>query len=169
MPDAPDPEFLVARALDLGVTDAKIIDAASIVVAPWPQLKCQFGCGGYGSNLCCPPHAPDWKLTREVVGAFKRALLLHTKGGSNLRSIATTVEREAFLAGFYKAFAFGCGPCLLCKGCNLESCIHPHEARPAPEASGIDVFASARNNGFPIEVLTSRECVQNNYTFVLLD
>lgn len=164
-----DLEFLVARALELGAADAAVIEARSIVVAPWPQLKCQFGCGGYGSNLCCPPYAPNWQLTRELVNAFERALLIHTKSGANLRIMAATLEREAFLAGFYKAFAFGCGPCHLCKECNLKSCIRPREARPAPEASGIDVYASARNNGFPIEVVTSRECEQNHYSFVLID
>ena len=46
------------RAKDLGVKNAKIISTKSIVTAEWVRLKCQFGCGGYGRTLTCPPYSP---------------------------------------------------------------------------------------------------------------
>jgi hypothetical protein len=37
------------------------------------------------------------------------------------------------------------------------------------EAAGIDVYATARNNGFPIEVVTDEKCEQNYYGLVLIE
>ncbi|HQL83575.1 MAG TPA: DUF2284 domain-containing protein, partial [Spirochaetota bacterium] len=48
----------ITRAVELGAGEAKIIPSESIVTAPWVRLKCQFGCGGYNSSCCCPPHTP---------------------------------------------------------------------------------------------------------------
>ncbi len=78
------------------------------------------------------------------------------------------VEREAFLAGYYKAFAMGEGPCRLCEVCSLERCVHPQEARPSMEACGIDVFATAHNLGCPIHTLRDRDEPRNLYGLLLL-
>lgn len=37
------------------------------------------------------------------------------------------------------------------------------------EACGIDVFATARGNGFPLEVLTNRGCQRTFYGLLLAD
>jgi hypothetical protein len=37
------------------------------------------------------------------------------------------------------------------------------------EAAGIDVYQTARNNGFHIEVVTSYECEQNYFGLVLIE
>ena len=37
------------------------------------------------------------------------------------------------------------------------------------EAAGIDVYATARGNGFPIEVVKDHACPQNYYGLVLID
>jgi predicted metal-binding protein len=79
------------------------------------------------------------------------------------------LEREIFLSGFYKALGFGAGPCRLCKECNLKECVRPDDARPSMEACGIDVFATARANGFPIEVVRDYSCEQNRYGVVLIE
>ncbi len=46
---------------------------------------------------------------------------------------------------------------------------HPDLARPAMEAVGIDVFATARAAGLPIEVVRSKKCPQNYYSLVLVE
>ena len=87
------------------------------------------------------------------------------------------MERTIFLAGYYKAFAFLCGPCWLCKTCpaigakrgRAAECRHPDLARPAMEAAGINVFATARAAGLPIEVVRTEECPQNYYALVLVE
>ena len=37
------------------------------------------------------------------------------------------------------------------------------------EAAGIDVYATARGNGFPIDVVTDHACPQNYYGLVLVE
>ena len=127
---------------------------------------------GYGLRLTCPPHSPTPEQPRAVLDCYQTAILVHCPGEGDWRSIKEIVadlEREVFLAGHYKAFAFGSGPCDLCSECNLESCLHPQQARPAMEAAGIDVFATARGNGFPIEVVRDHSCPQNYYGLVLIE
>ena len=159
----------VRRACELGAVGGKVIRADSIVTAPWVRLKCQFGCGGWGSNLCCPPHTPSPEETGRVVASYGRALLIHCKGDKRPTKIVAALEREIFLSGFYKALGFGAGPCRLCKECNLEGCIRSEDARPSMEACGIDVFATVRANGFPIEVVRDESSDQNYYGLVLIE
>ncbi|UCC68965.1 MAG: DUF2284 domain-containing protein [Armatimonadota bacterium] len=160
------------EAKRLGAKDAKIISADSVITAPWVRLKCQYGCGGWGGRLTCPPHSPTPEQTRAVLDCYQTAVLAHCPGEGNWRSITRIVadlEREVFLAGHYKAFAFGSGPCDLCDECNFDHCEYPAQARPSMEAAGIDVFATARGNGFPIEVVRDHTCPQNYYGLVLIE
>ncbi len=164
-----DLKDFITRACELGAAEAKVIDPGSIATAAWVRLKCQFGCGGYNASLCCPPHTPTPEQTRRVIDCHQRAVLIHCKPGVDVKELVATLEREVFLAGHYKALALGCGPCSLCDECTFDSCIHPHRARPSMEACGVDVFATARANGFPIEVVTGRSCDQNYYGVILVD
>ena len=159
----------VQKAYEFGAVEAKLIDAKSVVTAPWVRMKCQFGCGGYDAGLCCPPRTPTPQQTREVIDSYDRALLIHGRLDPDTTRIATQVEREIFLSGFHKALAFGAGPCRLCRPCNLEKCNHPREARPSMEACGIDVYTTVRANGYHIQVLTDRSCERNSFGLVLID
>ena len=155
-------------ARDMGALEAKVVDAKSVVTAPWVRLKCQFGCGGYGGTLTCPPYSPTPEQTQSVLDCFQKALLLHGDEHTEISRMVAALERELFLAGYYKAIAFGAGPCRACRSCDVtEACRHPSVARPSMEAAGIDVFATARNNGFQIEVVTSDDCEANYFGLVL--
>jgi predicted metal-binding protein len=80
------------------------------------------------------------------------------------------LERELFLAGYYKAFAFGSCPCRACRSCDvMQPCKKPAVARPSMEAVGIDVFATVRANKFRIEVVTSDECQADYCGLVLVE
>jgi predicted metal-binding protein len=158
----------IAKAKKLGARGAKIISASSIRTAAWVRLKCQFGCGGYGGCLTCPPHSPTPSQTREVVKCYRHALLAHGDNWSDISGIVAALERTIFLDGFHKAFAMGSGPCELCKTCP-ETCRHPEKARPSMEACGIDVFATARANGFPINVVRRENCRGDYYGVVLIE
>ena len=161
---------LVARARALGARGARLIRAASVATAPWVRLKCQYGCDGYASSLCCPPRTPAPDETRRVIDAYQRAILFEA-GLSEPKAIAVKLEREAFLAGYYKAFGLGAGPCSLCpEGCAFDKgCRRAHEARPAMEACGIDVFATARANGFTINVVRDESDPAHYFGLLLLD
>jgi predicted metal-binding protein len=64
------------------------------------------------------------------------------------------------------------GPCLKCKPCAKskgELCTFGMEARPSMEACGIDVYETARINGFPIQPLRHKDETQNIHCLMLVD
>ena len=148
--------------------DAKIIPADTIVAAQWVRAKCQFGCGGYGKRLTCPPHSPAPEETSQMLINYKHALLIHGDEETPITRIVAALEREIFLDGHYKAFGMGAGPCSICEEC-VEPCKYPHQARPSMEACGIDVYTTVRANGFPIQVLKDEGYKPNYYGLVLID
>jgi predicted metal-binding protein len=50
-------------------------------------------------------------------------------------------------------FVTTCRLCAECVGARAD-CKKPHLSRPTPEAMAVDVFATVRKQGYPIEVLS---------------
>ncbi len=163
------PHQLRQMASQMGAIKAKVISPATVKTGAWVRWKCRFGCGGFGSSLVCPPHSPGPDETRKMLDGYKRAILFESPPGRT-KEIAVALERELFLAGFYKALGLGAGPCELCETCAFEEgCRHPYEARPAMEACGIDVFATARGHGFTVEVARRRGDPEHYFGLVLVE
>jgi len=168
-------ETYCEKALEMEMDGAKLIDPRSIVTAEWVRMKCQFGCPGFGMSLCCPPHTPTPDRTQKVIDAYQKAILLHRrlKKGERTKGFNEAILRleiEIFLNGYYKAWSIGSGPCRLCKECDPTGiCKHGYEVRPSMEACGIDVFKTARDNGFPIEVVQTREEERNIFGLILVE
>ncbi|UCB45582.1 MAG: DUF2284 domain-containing protein [Spirochaetota bacterium] len=161
-------EKYITRSEDLGAKDAKIIPVSTIVTAEWVRFKCQFGCGGYGKTLTCPPYSPTPEQTMRALSSYEHAIILHGNRYTHISDIVATLEREIFLDGFHKSFGMGSGPCNLCDRCP-KLCRYPYSARPSMEACGIDVYSTARNTGFPIEVVTNTNCECNYYGVVFIE
>ena len=168
-------ETYCERALEMEMDGAKVIDPRSVATAEWVRMKCQFGCHGFGIRLCCPPHSPTPDQTRKVIDCYQKAMLLHrrlrkgeqTKG---FNEAVVRLEIEIFLDGYYKAWSMGSGPCRLCKECDPTGiCKHGLEARPSMEACGIDVFKTARDNGFHIEVVRTHEEERDIFGLILVE
>jgi predicted metal-binding protein len=160
----------VEMALTAGASDARLVATRDVVTAEWVRLRCQYGCGMYGRCLTCPPHSPTPELTRRVLDEYAIALLIRTTGQADVCGMAANIERAAFLDGHYKALSFHAGPCQLCEHCDpAQPCRNPSRARPAMEAAGIDVFATAHGAGLPLEVARSRRCLQSYYSLVLIE
>jgi len=160
---------ILKLARKFGAKGPKIVSPKSVETGHWVRLKCQFGCGGYGGSLVCPPHTPTPAETRVTLDEYRRAVLFEAPGG-RAKDIAVKLERELFLSGYYKALGLGSGPCLLCKQCAFdEGCRHPDEARPSMEACGIDVFATVRKHGFTINVVRNDSDPQHHFGLVLVD
>ena len=149
--------------------DAKFIDPAHVVVGYWTRYKCQYGCGAYGKSLCCPPNSPPPDETIQILSDYSTALLVRFGNKVRVSGAIVALERQVFLMDFYKVIGFGAGPCRLWKECNLRECTFPKLARPSMEACGIDVYATARNCGFPLHVLTSKDERQNRYGLLLIE
>lgn len=151
-------------AVEAGADVAKVIPARYVVTAEWVRLKCQFGCGGYNKRLCCPPYTPTPGTTRMMLAEYRRALIFAYRGEEGrkerrrMHRFLTGLERTAFLDGYYKALGLGAGPCRFCRVCDTtKRCRFPELARPSMESCGIDVYATCRNAGIRLEVVTSYE------------
>ncbi len=176
-----DLEKYCTRINEEELTHAKQIDPSTVVTAPWVRLKCQFGCPGYDRSYCCPPNTPKHDETRAVLDSYHRAILFHIEAllaeerGKRIREhykMLTDMEGDLFKEGYYKAFLLLSGPCRLCKECSYlkdDPCILRNNARPSMEACGIDVYQTARNNGFRIETLSEKSDTQNHYCLMLID
>jgi predicted metal-binding protein len=146
------------------------VKPAEVVTAEWVRFKCQYGCGGYGACLTCPPHSPTPQQTRRLLDEYCVAYLIWWGAESGGRQVLGAIEREVFLTGWYRALALAEGPCMLCEPCPLElPCRHPYQARPSMEACGIDVYETARRAGFPLQVVTCREDTPNYYSLLLVE
>ncbi len=156
-----------ARVLAAGAAWAEVVPASYVVTAPWVRYKCQFGCDNYGLGRLCPPATPTPEETAAVVAGYRDALLVvcDVAPGEDRRARRRgfhrdllVLERELFLAGYYKALAFVSGPCNLCDECDVsEPCQRPGEPRAAMEACGIDVFATLARAGYRLEVARSED------------
>jgi len=165
-------EELKNRAVELGARESKIIEVKTVETAAWVRYKCQFGCSGFAESLTCPPYSPTPDETRKILNSFKKAILIHCQSGSHvdISKAVIKIEKEAFLAGYYKALGMGAGPCRLCAECNLKGdCRHREKARPSMEACGIDVYSTARSNGFSIDTLDSAKCKADYFGIVLIE
>jgi len=176
-----DLERYCSQSVERGATHAKQIHPSTVITAPWVRMKCQFGCINFNKSYCCPPDSPTPDLTRAIIDSYYRAVLFHieapkTKDRTNrYRKFLKTLrdlEGEMFKDGYYKALVFLCGPCNLCKECEKQKgnpCTFGSIARPSMEACGIDVYQTARNNGFFIEPLRERNETHNSYGLMLVD
>lgn len=140
-----------------------------------------FGCKGYGRNACCPPNTPSVDECREFFREYGEGVVFHfqkkfddpeerhewTKG-INERLLG--LERDVFLAGNPKTFLLFMDTCGLCKDCAEEriECKNKMSARPPPEAMAVDVFSTARQVGYPIEILSSYSETMNRYSILLV-
>jgi len=158
-----DVNRLCQLTVKFGASDAKPIRAEDIVVRDWVRLKCQYGCGGYGKCLTCPPYSPTPEEFKKVVGNYELAILLkfESKGPQRARGssheIVAKLERETFLSGYYSAFGLASGPCPYCDECDIKECLHPDSTRPSMEACGIDVYATVRRTGFNLKVVRNED------------
>ena len=163
------------------ITSYQWIKSDDIVIAQWVRMKCFFGCDETG-RPACPPHLPTIEACRELIREYRHILIFHfekeveygdfpKKWAKRITKQLLNLEREIFLSGCHKAFLLNAFSCNLCAGCEAdnESCRYPLLVRPSPEALGIDVFETARNCSYPIEVLTKDSTVMNRYAIILVD
>lgn len=154
----------------MGALDALVIKTSDVIIDPRALLKCMYGCESWNNNWTCPsaPKAlKPWEFEK-ILKRYRTGILIHCDDKETSQNISYELERDAFLDGYY--FAFSMSDCALCKTCSYpEVCIHLKKARPAMQALGIDVYATARKHGLPIETLKSSDEGQNWYSLVLIE
>jgi predicted metal-binding protein len=146
-------------AIELGFQQAVTLSPQDVVTGSWVQLKCRFGCPNFGKNLQCPPHAMAYSETRKMLDGYRTAVLLEGQPpGKSFHEKLLKLEKRMFLDGYYKAFVFGAGPCLVCPECPKDGkCRHHNLARPAMEGSGIDVYATTVQAGWSLAPVKEKD------------
>ena len=165
-----------------GFSDFRWIDPKKIVVAQWVRMKCTFGCPEYGRNAACPPNTLPVSECERFLHEYKDVVVFHfpkkvdkpedrhawTK---KVTLSLLDLEREVFLSGQRKTFLLPMDSCSLCEQCSADrrTCKQPRLSRPTPEGLAVDVFATVRQIGYPIDVLKSYTDTMNRYAFLLID
>jgi predicted metal-binding protein len=177
-----DRETLDGLFQDRGYTDYKWIQAKDIEVAQWVRVKCMFGCPNYGRKGTCPPNVPSVEECRAFFAGYEDAVILHFQRtldrtekfhewGKRTSEGLNKLEREVFLSGHRKAFMLYTDNCDFCKECSAsrDKCQNPKIARPSVESMAVDVYATVRKHGFPIQVLKNYDETMNRYAFLMVD
>jgi len=179
---SPDKQALEELFARHGFTDFKWIDPAAIKIAQWVRFRCQFGCSCFGKKGTCPPNLPSIDESRRLVSEYDTAAVFHFAKAAavpeerwawsrEMHLRLCRLEREVFLAGYYKTFLIAFDCCRICGDCpgNRVECRNPELARPGADALGIDVFATVRSVGYPIQVLKDYGETMNRYAFLLIE
>lgn len=165
-----------------GYKDFKWIEPRDIIVSQWVRLKCMYGCPDYGTNASCPPNVPSVSECRQFFDEYSTAVTFHFKKtfekpedrhawSKGVNQALLKLERELFLAGYRKAFLLTMDSCSICADCpgTRGECKSPKLARPTPESMAVDVYATVRQYGYPIEVLRDYSEQMNRYAFLMIE
>lgn len=165
-----------------GYSDFKWVRPKDIVVSNWVRMKCTYGCPTYGRSACCPPNVPSVSECRQFFDEYSDAAIFHfahtvsepearRAWSRQINEKLLKLERDVFLSGYPRTFLLFVATCHMCSDCTGDraDCNNPKSARPAPEALAIDVFSTAKQCGYPIEVLTDYSQQMNRYAFLLIE
>jgi predicted metal-binding protein len=163
-------------------SDFKWIIGQDIKVAQWVRLRCSFGCPNYGKKGSCPPNVPSIDECRQLISEYSHVAVFHFEKrlekitdyrpwSRDVTSRLGKLEKEVFLSGYYKTLLLPFDACMLCDSCagNRLECKNPRSARPGADALGIDVYATVRSLGYPIQVVKDFTDTMNRYAFLLVE
>lgn len=176
-------EKLEALVAQHAIADFKWISPRSdVVVSQWVRMKCMYGCDDYGRVASCPPNTPSVAECAAFFHDYESGILIHfahkvdqpedrRRWSSVVNRDLLELERGVFLAGYPKAFLLFMDRCRLCEDCpgKREKCLNPLTSRPSPEGMAVDVFSTARQLGYPIEVLSDYTQEMNRYALLLIE
>ncbi|MHC4597952.1 MAG: DUF2284 domain-containing protein [Planctomycetota bacterium] len=156
----PSSEALIRNALELGVSDARWIEAEKIVVHDrFPQLCASPRCPGYDTSPLCPPHVMEVDAFREILSGYRRVLVFRIDAPTRIlmsddrmevaglvHEMSARIEILAVETGFPRARAFAAGACKQIFCADEARCIVlaegapcPFEDRARPSMSGVGV------------------------------
>ena len=98
-------EYLLQRALELGLGRPRIIDTETVVLADWVRWKCQYGCPLSRKTPSILLGLRMRPAPKRSSGEYSRAILLNGPNGQALTEAAVRLEGEAYQRGYSEAFA----------------------------------------------------------------
>ena len=163
-------DYLAEKAVELGASEARILNADEIVFDSRSYLKCRFGCNRWGKYWTCPPHldvTPERFM--DAFSQYKTAVIIKTTDPDVGQKVTVEVEKEAMLT-MGCSFAFAMVLCVQCEECAYpDPCKYPHLARPSMDAYGIDIGKTVAPLGFEVELDPEGKMLPSWYSMVLID
>ena len=145
-----------------GFTDFKWVNPKDIKIAHWVRFRCQFGCDTYGKRGTCPPSVPSVEECREMINEYGQAVVFHfekrvdkpedRRSWSREKHLELCrLEREVFLAGYYKTFLITFDCCRLCADCpgTRPDCKNPELAQAGRRRHGDRRLRDRARRGVP--------------------
>ena len=138
------------------------IAPTSVVTAQWVRLKCQYGCSGYGLRLTCPPHSPTPSQTRVLLEVIPRGAVgppepVHQPVALGQGDRGPTGAEVLLLRRILQGFPVRLRPTATSAVSAIWNAAHtPPKRAPLWRLAGMDVYATARVAGFPIEAVKER-------------
>lgn len=163
-------EPLTEKAVELGASQARLLDPEAIRFDRRSLLKCRFGCNRWGKYWTCQPHiGMSMEEFQESLKQYSSALVIESSDPLIGQNVTVEIEKIAMLE-YGAQFAFGLCLCVLCEQCAYpEPCKFPHRARPSMDGLGIDVVKTVEQLGFQVEFDAQGILLPAWYTMVLLD
>ena len=158
-------DSLISKALDLGASNANIIEVKDIALDRVFRDMCESNaCGVYGKCWMCPPHVGDIDTLMAEVGDYEYALVYQTiseledsfdfegmieakKKSYPLGQSLRAVFSDAGISHVLHLGAGGCGVCETCAKRVDEPCRFPEKAMASLEAYGVNVSKLASASG----------------------
>jgi len=165
-------------AIEMGASDAKIIQSDQVIVENRVRGKCSVPkCPFYGLSLNCPPHSPSAEETRIMLKEYKYGVFVRLIVPSDqiagerafeedsmrpfrkkIQDIVSKLESAAFYDGYHLAMGFAAGTCKRSFCPDIEcsaltpgkGCRFPLWARPSMESVGMNVYTMAAKAGWEI-------------------
>ena len=170
-------EKLVQRAFELGMSDAGIIPAQSIVVEDrFAEMCASPRCPGYGLAPSCPPHTMKPGEFRNLLTRYEKALVFkidtpteillsddRSRIAKLVHEISADIERLAKENGYTDSRGLAAGSCKIafCKEyakCPVldknGDCRFPDQARPSLSGHGVNFLELSKTLGWRFEKIT---------------
>lgn len=126
-----------------------------------------FGCSDYGTGTC-PPHTPSVTECERFFSEYQTGLIIRlsifadksdypSDWSKAMTAKLLETERKIFISGHQKVFLLNQTCCSICKTCvgNRHDCKDKSHSRPSPESFAVDVYQTARNAGYDLNVVTN--------------
>ncbi len=168
---------LIRHAFELGVSDARIIPARSIVVEDrFAEMCASPRCPGYGQGPGCPPHVMKPAEFRELLSRYEHALVFKIDAPTEvllgderhdvarrIHEISATIERLAREWGYAESRGFAAGSCKMIFCADRESCVvlenggecrFPDRARASLSGIGVNFEELCKSVGWRFQIIT---------------
>ncbi len=168
---------LVQKAFELGVSDARIIPARSIVVEErFAEMCASPPCPGYGQGPGCPPHVMKPAAFRELLSRYEHVLVFRIDAPTELllgeerhgvarqvHEISAAIERLAREKRYAHSRGFAAGSCKMIFCADRESCVvlekgdecrFPDKARASISGIGVNFEELCKAVGWDFQIIT---------------